>query len=1158
MRLYRILDGAIIEVADAKASALLSAKDGKGNPIYRQASIDDAAAQNVKAVQTEADTSVGARVGNIANNLAGGASFGLFQDRSVDAERIARANPVDTTIANLVPAFIPGSGEYALAKAADRAFRVAEGASVVRNVGSAVAQVEASQILNNTSTALHGGSWDAILDGTNPLEPGVALTALGVGTATRIANNKVAKRLALKNAAEGAATAEAKVASMVAAGPNKTQAILDAEAAAAGKADDVSKIKARGPAAPDVPKPTGLDKLDTDAYAEIRAKTEVAAKRAGEGKKAKAAIEKQYKQAQEMQANVPIDEAKFARDKAAYDADEAQRVADVQSGKLVADHEAQVAADLAEFQAKRADLYGEYIERTGKNIPGMNKVKGRDGNLLSEKSKIKGPVSPQDAEGFERFLKDSGNGHLTEEAQTMGSLSERFIAKINNLGDNLPEDADGMQRLWNEFLEEEGYVVKGPLPGRGPNTSVAGENKYEGFYPEANLRTLGPDEAGRAFELSDEIGEAGVRKMSIPADKARTLTPARAIKILKNLDPDEAKALLRMMSPEARTQTLMHQAGLLRHADNATLQGHKLRTGAMSERSARFKHELEDAMEQTLKPRNTNEVRVPIKNSRKLTPEDLDPTPRPYPHAPPNQDFTGRVQELGKQYEEVSEAINALDNLRLPKTASSFAKMDSPTFDKMAESVRTLKNHPNPDIASVAEEIEVATHKTLTNMGVDVDTMIESEGDVMGVLNHVRKELRDHPARMAAYQAEVAAQKAVKQAEYASELSGAKAASGAANSDLAAAKKLGSSTYRAELGTAKAELKAAQQTAFVSGGASGGIKQQAAGIFGRYMGSKALMGVAAAMGFSGNGVMSAVSFAVGGAIGGTAGKNLMGSRLLSTQAMIAKAERGMRLAEAYVKISQLGTRAVAATRSSSFDKIFEDKEDDFDAFFPEGERPADDSKAIMQLAMQHASQMADPASAAHRFAGETTMTNPNLAQSAIKTVSAKIHAMATVLPPVPPTGFSSKGGQYPLLHPERIDRIKRVCSVILHPTECLARMIENGRFPQAELDIIRETSPDMFAEAAMGIANELYAEDDEGVSVISKMHPNQQLEFARALGIDSIPGSAPGYIAAMQAQAAKSHQPKPNSMAKPLSSGQGVRAPGPDSTNATESQRSTY
>lgn len=520
-------------------------------------------------------------------------------------------------------------------------------------------------------------------------------------------------------------------------------------------------------------------------------------------------------------------------------------------------------------------------------------------------------------------------------------------------------------------------------------------------------------------------------------------------------------------------------------------------------------------MNETLTPKATNAVKAPLKGPKPLAPEDLDPTPRPFPQAPPITDFTERINSLGTQYEEVSKAAKALEGLRLPNTAQGFVKMEAPAFERMAESVRTLKAHPNPDIAAVGEKVEATVRKTLTNMGIDVDRMVETEGDVMGVLNHTRKELRDHPARKAAYLAEMKA--------------------------------------------AKAELKTAQASALENGGqVSGGIKQQFGGIFGRYMGSKALTGAAVAAGFSGNGVVAALGFAAGGAVGGSAGKAAMGKRLMSVEAMLAKAERGAKLAEAYASISKLIPRIGAKASTSTWHKIFETKEEDFAAFFPEGEKPENDSHGIMELALRMASAIQDPKSAGYRAGRDFVGTDPALAKAAADITAAKIHAMATVLPPVPPNGYSSKGGRYPILHPETIDRVKRACSAILHPTDCLARMIENGRFPQQELDIIRTTNPDMYAEAVMGMANELYAEDENGKTLLSKMHPDVQLEFARGLGIDSIPGSAPGYIAAMQQMHAISHQPKPNDQAKPLSSGQGIRAPGPDSSNATEAQRSTY
>lgn len=1063
MRIRRSIDGAIIEVSDAEGAQLLQVKDTTGNPAYSQPTVAQEVTPQVAAVQKEADTTLANKVGVGANALIGGVSFGLFGDNSQEARRLAGENPGAAKVGAAASAFVPFGGEAALGNLANKAFGVGKGLSKARNVASAVTQVVGSTLATNTVTAVRTGDYSALTEGVSP---GVLLSTAGItALLTHRAQGQAAKAARVAEAAESVAKAE--------------QAVAKAESKAA----------------------SGVSKLDTDAYADIRASMDREVTKLDDGRKAMKDVEKQYAQAQELQANTAIDRAKYERDVAKHNAQEAQRVNAVKSGQTQATYEAEVAAHQASIEAERAKLFKQYAKEQGFPVPKTGKL---------------GAIAPLPAEhqaGFDRFLKDRGLGHLTKEADGVMSLPDRFQAHLRALGDEVPTTEKDMRKLWDEFLDQEGYQSAGKMPKRTIEATDKADNVYEGFYPEHGLRKLEPDEAARSFKFHGEIGEAGKREMVLTAEQARTLTPGRAIAMLAKLSADEGQVLLRMMSPEARAQTLLHQAGILRHAEAKTLQTHSLRTTATSERSARLRLELEDAMTHTVKAKPTAEVRAPIKAPKPLTPEDLDPTPRPYPHPEPITDFTEHVNSLGKQYEEVTQAVNALEGLKLPKTIKGFTKMDSGSFDKMAESVRTLKAHPNPEVAAVGEQVEAKVHKALSNMGVDVDKMVESEGDVMGVLSHTRRELRDHPARMQAYKAEMAA--------------------------------------------AQKELKAAQASALENGGAArGGIRQQFGGIFGRYMGSKLLTGAAMAAGFSGNGVVAALGFAAGGAWGGAAGKGLMGKKLLSIEAMAAKAERGMKIAESIQSVLKYGVRATAAV--SAHERIFATRNEDFAAFFPEG-KPADDSQAIMELALRHASDMQDPKSAGHRAAGDLVISNPELAKSVAATTAAKLHVMAKVLPAVPPNGYSSKGGRYPLLHPETIDRVKRACSALLHPTECLGRMIENGRFPQQELDIIRETTPDLYMEAVMGMANELYATDEDGKTVISKMHPDVQLEFARGLGIDSIPGSAPGYIAAMQQMHAVSHQPKPNDTPKPLSSGNGIRAPGPEqSSTATESQRSTY
>lgn len=1068
MRLYRTADGTIIEVADAQAAQLLQTKDKNGQPAYTQVT----AAQEVKPlaadIQNQEDTSIGNKLEVGANFLRKGASLGLSGDNSARADYLASQNKDAVIAGTALSMFVPGSGEAALGNLATKVAGVkgAVGVSKVVRAGVAgSATMAAGALANDVGTALNTGDYSAIGDGLSP----AAIVAGGFLTAGLEAK---------------AARMESKVARVKASSDRVAQA-EKAVAAVERKAT------------------SGIDKLDTDAYAEIKQTLSKEATNIEDARKAAKDVERQYQQAQKLQTEAPILSAKYERDAAAWGSSEQARSQAVASGQVQAAHDAEVAAYQAEVAAERAKHFNQYAKEQGLPKPKLSKS---------------GEIAPLPAEhkaGFDRFLKERGMGHLTDEAAGLQSLPDRFMAHIKGMGDDLPTTPKEMRKVYEDFIESEGYQVAKQMGKRTIQETDAADNVYQGFYPEHNLRQLDLDEAARTFHFTGEIGQKGERAMVLTADAARTLTPGRAVTLLEKLSADEGQAMLRMMSPEARAQTLLHQAGVIRHADANILQKHQLaRPHATNERAARLRLELEDAMNETLTPKATNAVKAPLKGPKPLSPEDLDPTPRPFPQAPPITDFTERVNSLGKQYEEVGQAARALEGLKLPNTAQGFVKMEAPAFERMAESVRTLKAHPNPDIAAVGEKVENTVRKTLTNMGVDVDRMVETQGDVMGVLNHTRKELRDHPARMQA--------------------------------------------YRAEMKAAQAELKSAQAAALENGGQiTGGIKQQFGGIFGRYMGSKMLTGAAVAAGFSGNGVAAALGFAAGGAMGGAAGKAAMGKRLMSTEAMIAKAERGMKLAEAYSKLADLVPKLGAKASTSTWHKIFETKEDDFAAFFPEG-KPKNDSHGIMELGLRMASAMQDPKSAGYRAAKDFIGTDPALAQSIAQTTSAKIHAMANVLPPVPPNGYSSKGGRYPILHPETIDRVKRACSAILHPTDCLARMIENGRFPQQELDIIRNTSPDMYAEAVMGMANELYAEDEHGKTLLSKMHPDVQLEFARGLGIDSIPGSAPGYIAAMQQMHAVSHQPKPGDQAKPLSSGQGIRAPGPDSSNATEAQRSTY
>ena len=87
---------------------------------------------------------------------------------------------------------------------------------------------------------------------------------------------------------------------------------------------------------------------------------------------------------------------------------------------------------------------------------------------------------------------------------------------------------------------------------------------------------------------------------------------------------------------------------------------------------------------------------------------------------------------------------------------------------------------------------------------------------------------------------------------------------------------------------------------------------------------------------------------------------------------------------------------------------------------------------------------------------------------------------------------------------------------------------------------------------------ELWAEDEDGVSFINTLDQDVQDEYMNALGLDTLPGSAPGYTAFMQQMHATARQPKPDTLAKPLSNGSGYRAPSADNSNATNAQQATY
>ncbi len=1023
-----------------------------------------------------------------------------------------------------------------------RIAKAGETASVARQVAGGLTSLALDGAASASVTALNSDASlaDAFLAN---MSPGAVLsTAIGTGSLAAYQNRAMRRAAKLQGAADdfgkaGQKLADAKEA--ISAPVTKVAKDGVMEAAAPELADSAKAVQAAKQRVAEVDLDAGAMKLDDAAYDELRPTFDKVSSNAKEGKRALADIRRQEAQTVKKHTEAKIDADKYDQDVALYDAKEAARVADIRSGRLVKEHAEQVAAHAQGQAAELVKLKKQYATQQGSK---------------------KGVFLPEHEEGFDRWLKETDMGHLSQEGKAMGSLADRFEARLQAMGEDVPTTEDGIRKLFSEFAEDEGYRIAKPIPGRKTVEVDEGLAAYDGFLPEHNLRPLSPDEASRTFEFTGQIGSEAKRKMTLTADQARTLSSGRALELLGGLDAHDREALLRMMSPITRAHVLLKSAGLIRHADANLLKFHKMRTTPFSERSARLRHELEDAFVETFDTNKAAIARAPKTAPKALTAEDLDETIRPFPGAKPITDYSEQINALRTKAAEVESAVQHLDNLRLPTTAKGFVKMGGPEFNKMSESVRALKNHPNYDIADAAQEVEDGVRKTLENMGVDVEAMVESEGDVMGVLTHVRKELRDHPGNVAKLKAEAKAEyEAAKQADM--DLSKrTKAAANEAGGAEAAAIKVDKATKRAAYETAKGDFKAAEAAAIGAGGAAveGGIKRQAAGIFGRYMGSKILMGAAAAAGFSGNGVMSAAGFAIGGAFGGAAGKAAMTRKVMSVEAMIQKAQRSERMAKVIGAVSQLGQR-VAPRANSTYNTIFATKEEDFEDMFDGQAKPADDSEAVYLLATMGAAAFSDPPSAGYRATGDMPFTNPKVAVNLAKAMERKIHALGTVLPAVPPNGFNSVAGSKSKLHPEEIDSVKRAISAITRPTETLSGMIATGHFPQRELDLIRETDPDFYTESMFKLANELFAEDEDGKTVLSKMTHNQQLEFTTAMGIDTIAGSAPGYTAYIQNKHAEARQPKPDSQAKPLSSGNGIKAPSAENnTTSTNAQQATY
>jgi hypothetical protein len=1070
VKLKRLADGAIIEVPDAKAQGLLNSRDRKGNQLFGPVSDVETGAALTTADETAANNTVGAQVGNILNQVAGASSFGLLQDNSDAAKRLAAQHPYQTLGANIATALLPTGAENLAMNLGNKAFRVVEGSSALRTGAAAITGQLISDTASSAVTAIREDQSlaDAFTDRVNPLS--LVTTGLATGLFAGRANSFRNKAARLEGAAADLAAGE--------------KGLINAQQAV----DDAA-----------IP----VKKLDRDLYENLKYDLRDAAEEAMPGKSMVKDLEKQHANYTELQANVPIDEAKYARDKAVHDAAELKRSEDVLSGKVIDVKDAENASHIAKVEAEREKVYATYV---------------KDLELKPKDFKY----NPNDADpAFERFLVERGRGDLTKEASTMGSLGERWRARVESLGDDLPTTKEGMTDLWHNFAEEEGYEITKAIPKQEIGNINEAASRYAGYYPEHGLRPLDPDEAARTFELHGEIGQAGSRRMILTADQARTLTPERMITLRKSLSPEDAESLLRMASPVTRAHTLLHEAGLIRHASSDVLHAHKLGAVPTSERAALLHAETSDAFTHTFTPTKEARIRAYKNGPAPLTEADLDPTIRPYPHAPPTADYTANVQELAGKLDEVKQAVTHLKNINLPEKAGSFLNMDSRKFEKMAESVRAVKAHPDVNVANVGTRVEDSVHKALSDMGVDVDAMLATEGDVMGVLGHVRKELRDQPARIA---------------------------------ELKKAANL-------ELQTAKQGYKAAQEAAIANGGRATGrqgqsLVKQTAGVFGRYMGSKALMGAAIGLGFSGNGVVGALGFAAGGALGGAAGKSAISRKVMSVEAMVQKAERTAKLADTIGKVTEFARRAQGPV-ASAYQNIFEGKEDAFAGLFPNG-KPADDSEAIYQLATEHAPAFADPASHGYKSVGDMTFTNPGLAVTVAKSIERKTHALATILPAVPPPGYNSTAGHRAPLHPEEIDRIKRGVQAITHPTDTLIGMIEATHFPQTELDLIRETNPDMYMETMFKLANELWAEDENGESFINTLDHDVQMEYMNALGLDTLPGSAPGYTAYMQQMHLTARQPKPDTQAKPFSSGAGYRAPSAESTNATNAQQATF
>ncbi len=1110
--IYDIVDKVSREVDEATATRLLNDKSGRWQPASVGTAV--AATEAANAAEAREFDTVGDELAAGANAFIGSTTLGLLRDDSATAKLQAKHNPnaaLVGDIAGLVNPFNPANKVASVASAPLKAKRLLQTSKLARaGIGAAEAALETAVqdvVTQGAAVALGDRRMaDVHFDaGTYALVGAVAGPLYGkaakLSARADVADAFLAEKRGL--AAKTTAATEEAIAAEAKAG--------EAVTAAADKLDNARF--GEGLAARDKTINEARDKFDVLRNTQVPGppaeQWDMLTKRVDEVTKTdiQANYDELYKRADDLerlQANVPKDIEAHTAAEARWNAAEQARVASV--GANFADTVSPA------VQSQRDVLRKTWEREVGKKQ--MTAYSQAGVNLDDE---------------FNNWLLRKNRGDLLPEGVAQGHLSDAYMREISALGDAVPTTEAEFLKLFDDIAARNGYVRKADAKAVKQKTGEvvdAADQMFEGYLPEDGLRALDADEATRTYELYGQIGDASKRKMQLSAEQARQLSTGRMVQVYNSLDDAGKQVYLRALSPTTRFALLGKVTGVIGYADAKTLQSHALRTTQFSERAARTRAELLHSLEEQFVP--TAEARIRPSLDPALAPNYVDNRPnvpaRPYPGPKPKTDYSAELKGAVDRVNKINAAGEALRSLKLPKNPEQFIKMADHQLDAWVAAAKAAKASDVPEAYRAIGHVEESITSLLERSGLDA-AAYATPFDGLRVLRNTHRNARAaHGEAIATAGRELRDTTAAAKAVYGDSVS-------KASRELAEAKKGLKQTEKATAGVNKTNALSAKDLENQArelglvrreGGRLAPLRE-AAVIGSRYLGSKVGMMLGGPLGTLGK----AAGFAGLGSLSAAAAKQAVsgGKRVMSDDAIVALARRQRRLAAAAEVAVTAGKRLSGSARGGQLagrmSAVF--PPDSGSAVLRElaGEDyggPIDDESLMRKvLASVPPAAVANAAEYAYDQVKHLIPSNPKGAQALHEALTVRYQVLGEMTQEANPEQFRGYVKMKdPPLSRMWIAQQQRVLQALYYPTETLARAVETGYFPTKELNVIRRTSPDAFAEAQFYVAQKLLAEGPDGVAALAKLPYDSRRQYARFLDIQAEGSDTPAYIVEMQ------------------------------------------